>query len=106
VNPIAANHGTMARRIDSNASCESGGKKRFENRFVFVSQNGSKKDSPNVKTGNEFLDAAIALLAVGMGWGNEASFGFATAFRCRQTAGCMYADRTGGPGSWTPFRND
>jgi hypothetical protein len=45
-------------------------------------------------------------LAVGMGWGNEASFGFATAFRCRQTAGCMYADRTGGPGSWTPFRND
>lgn len=64
---------------DGNATCERDGKKRF----VVVSQENSKKDAPDVKTENKFLDAAVALSTVGKGLRGEASFESATVFRCQ-----------------------
>ncbi len=64
---------------DGNAICERDGRKRF----VVVSQENSKKDAPDVKTDNKFLDAAVALSSAGKGLRNEASFESATIFRCQ-----------------------
>jgi hypothetical protein len=64
---------------DGNAICERDGRTRF----VVVSQENSKKDAPDVKTDNKFLDAAVALSSAGRGLRNEASFESATIFRCQ-----------------------
>jgi hypothetical protein len=64
---------------DGNATCDRDGKKRF----VVVSQENAKKDAPEVKTENKFLDAAVALSSAGKGLRNEASFESATIFKCQ-----------------------
>lgn len=64
---------------DGNATCDRDGKKRF----IVVSQENSKKDAPEVKTENKFLDAAVALSTAGRGLRNEARFESATVFKCQ-----------------------
>ncbi len=64
---------------DGNATCDRDGKKRF----VVVSQENSKKDSPEVKTDNKMLDAAVMLSSLGKGLRNEVSFESATIFKCQ-----------------------
>jgi hypothetical protein len=64
---------------DGNATCDHDGRKRF----VVVSQENTKKDAPDAKTDNKFIDAAVALSTAGKGLRNEASFESATIFKCQ-----------------------